>query len=259
LWWSTGAPIRTLVKYYGDAVAAVGDTTIGEILFYHFSMNSTIFLLEYDYLALALLMFFPIWLQNSRIHQGVWRPLVLGLILAMTFEHLAVVYVVALVWLALRRRLSGWFKPALLISASWLVYIVVMIAYARLFGAEPNRIVTITQLGYRINREGDHEWIIFRFLFGFLVAPYLLGRLFGALAARVGLLRDAIYSLRPYIHAVLLGLCLSYLVGFFHSALITEFGRQTIAAQVLFFCSGALRASRESPTSSSFAGSTRYA
>jgi hypothetical protein len=256
LWWSTGAPIRALVRVYGNLASILGDKDLGPILDYHFSMNSTIFLLEYDYLALILLMFFPIWLQDSRIHRGVWRPLALGLVLAMTFEHLAVVYVVALVWLALRVHKKDWFKPALLVSASWLVYIVVMIVNARLFGAEPNRIVTITQLGYRINRGGDHEWIIFRFVSGFLFVPYVLGRLFGALAGRVGLLRNAAYNLRPYIHAVLLGLCLSYLVGFFHSALITEFGRQTIAAQVLFFCSGILRPSREFSTSSSFAGST---
>jgi len=241
LWWSTGAPIRMLVKLYGSLVGAVGDPYIGEVLFYHFSMNSTIFLLEYDYLALTLLLFFPIWLQNARIHQGILQPLVLGLVMAMTFEHLAVVYVVAIFWLALRGQRRDWFRPALLISASWFVYIVAMIIYARLFGAEPNRIVTITQLGYRINREGDHEWVILRFVFGFLGLPYLLGLVIGWVSQRLGLLRSATVNVRPYIHAVVLGLCLSYLVGFFHSALITEFGRQTIAAQVLLFISGALR------------------
>jgi len=62
----------------------------------------------------------------------------------------------------------------------------------------------------------------------------------------LGLLRAASENLRPYIHAVVLGLCLSYLVGFFHSALITEFGRQTIAAQVLLFVSGVLKNSESS-------------
>ncbi|NDC49465.1 MAG: hypothetical protein EBZ61_10385 [Micrococcales bacterium] len=248
LWWSTGAPIRAFVRMYGNVVSILGDKDLGSILDYHFSMNSTIFLLEYDYLALALLLFFPIWLRNSRIHQGIWRPLALGFVLAMTFEHLAVVYVVALVWLALRGQRRDWFRPALLISASWLVYIVAMIVNTRLAvpGAE-NRIVTITQLGYRINREGEHEWIIFRFVFGFLGVPYILGRLFGTIANRLGLLRDAVYSLQPYINSVLIGLCLSYLVGFFHSALITEFGRQTIAAQVLLFCSGVLCHPSNSP------------
>jgi len=242
LWWSTGVPIRAIVKAYGWIAGQLGDSTLGSVLDYHFSMNSTIFLLEYDYLALALLLFFPLWLQQHRIHQGVWLPLLLGALLGMTFEHLAPVYVVALVWLAWRKRLTNWFRPALLVGIGWVIYIAGMIIYTRLTmpGAE-ERIVSITQLGYRINREGNHEWIIFRFVFGFLGVPYLLGLALGAITRRLGLLRTAAADLRPYIHAVVLGLSLSYLVGFFHSALISEFGRQTIAAQVLLFASGVLR------------------
>ncbi|NCV88245.1 MAG: hypothetical protein EBW14_20825, partial [Oxalobacteraceae bacterium] len=242
LWWSTGVPIRAMVKAYGWLTSQLGNATLGSILDYHFSMNSTIFLVEYDYLALTLLLLFPLWLQQHRIHQGVWRPLLLGALLGMTFEHLAPVYVVALVWLAWRKRLTNWFRPALLVGVGWVIYIAGMIIYTRLTvpGAE-ERIVSITQLGYRINREGNHEWIIFRFVFGFLGVPYLLGLALGAITRRLGLLRTAAADLRPYIHAVLLGLCLSYLVGFFHSALITEFGRQTIAAQVLLFAGGVLR------------------
>ena len=250
LWWSTGAPIRAIVKAYGWAASQLGDATLGSILDYHFSMNSTIFLLEYDYLALTLLLFFPLWLQQHRIHQGVWRPLLLGALLGMTFEHLAPVYVVALVWLAWRKRLTNWFRPALLMGIGWVIYIAGMIIYTRITmpGAE-ERIVSITQLGYRINREGQHEWIIFRFVFGFLGVPYLLGLALGAITRRLGLLRTAVAELRPYIHAVVLGLSLSYLVGFFHSALITEFGRQTIAAQVLLFASGVLRFAQRSNSS----------
>jgi len=250
LWWSTGAPIRVLVKAYGELAGLLGDSNLGSVLDYHFSMNSTIFLLEYDYIALALLLFFPFWLQKGRIHNGLWRPLVLGLVLAMTFEHLAPVYVVALVWLAIRGRLSGWFRPAFLVSVAWLVYIVAMIINTRLAvpGAE-NRLVTITQLGYRINREGSHEWIIFRFVFGFLGVPFLGGLILGRFANRFELLKSAARDLRPYIHAVLIGLFFSYLVGFFHSALITEFGRQTIAAQVLLLVSGLLKHSSTPNTS----------
>jgi hypothetical protein len=112
-------------------------------------------------------------------------------------------------------------------------------------GAE-SRIVSITQLGYRINREGGHEWIILRFVFGFLGIPYVLGLIFGIVSKKLGILKSAASDLRPYIHAVFVGLCLSYLVGFFHSALITEFGRQTIAAQVLLFISGVLKHSASS-------------
>lgn len=242
LWWSTGAPIRAIVRLYGNLAGALGDQALGPVLDYHFSMNSTIFLLEYDYIALALLLFFPIWLQRNDIHRGTWRPLVMGLLLGMTFEHLAIVYVVALVWLAWRGRLTGWLRPALLVTLGWAVYIVAMIIHARVTvpGSE-ERIVSITQLGFRINREGSHEWIILRFVFGFLGIPYVLGLVVGMASRRLGLLRAVATNLRPYIHAVVIGLSLSYLVGFFHSALITEFGRQTIGAQALLFISGVLK------------------
>ena len=258
LWWSTGAPIRALVKAYGGLAGLLGDSNLGSVLDYHFSMNSTIFLLEYDYIALALLLFFPIWLQKGSIHGGLWRPLILGLALAMTFEHLAPVYVVAIVWLAIRGRLSGWFRPAVLVSIAWLIYIVAMIVNTRLTvpGAE-NRLVSITQLGYRINREGDHEWIIYRFVFGFLGVPYLAGLIIGMFTNRLGLLKSAARDLRPYIHAVLVGLFFSYLVGFFHSALITEFGRQTIAAQALLFISGLLKYSSATHSDAVTASSPR--
>jgi hypothetical protein len=247
LWWSTGAPIRALVKLYGNLVGLLGDSNLGSVLDYHFSMNSSIFLLEYDYIALMLLLFFPILLQRAIAHGGLWQPWAFGLVLAMTFEHLAPVYVVALGWLALRRRLTNWLRPALLISAGWFIYILAMIINTRLSvpGAE-SRIVSITQLGYRINREGGHEWIILRFVFGFLGIPYVLGLIFGIVSKKLGILKSAASDLRPYIHAVFVGLCLSYLVGFFHSALITEFGRQTIAAQVLLFISGVLKHSASS-------------
>ncbi len=258
LWWSTGAPIRALVKAYGGLAGVLGDSNLGSVLDYHFSMNSTIFLLEYDYIALALLLFFPILLQKGIIHSGFWRPLVLGFVLAMTFEHLAPVYVVALVWLAIRVRLSGWLRPALLVSIAWLIYIVAMIVNTRLSvpGAE-NRLISITQLGYRINREGDHEWIIYRFVFGFLGVPYLVGLILGMFTNRLGLLKSAARDLRPYIHAVLVGLFFSYLVGFFHSALITEFGRQTIAAQALLLISGLLKHSSATHSNAVAASSPR--
>ena len=43
LWWSTGAPIRAAVRLYGNLVGVFGDSTLGSVLDYHFSMNSTIF------------------------------------------------------------------------------------------------------------------------------------------------------------------------------------------------------------------------
>jgi hypothetical protein len=247
LWWSTGVLIRAIAKIYGNLVGLLGDPSVGPILDYHFSMNSNIFLLEHDYLALSLLLCFPIWLRDSRIHQGILKPLLFGVLLAMSFEHLAIVYIVALVWLSWCNKLTGWLRPVTLISLGWGVYIAAMIIHARLslLGSE-SRLVSITQLGYRINREGDHEWIILRFVFGFLLVPYLLGRVVGVTSRSLGLLRTARENLRPYIHAVVLGLCLSYLVGFFHSALITEFGRQTIAAQILLFVSGVLKNSESS-------------
>jgi len=254
LWWSTGAPIRAAVTAYGHLVALAGDTRLGEHLKGHFSQNSNIFLLEYDYLALALLLMFPLWLQGRILRTGNVAPLLFGLALAMTFEHLAVVYIVALLVVSRHDDPAQTLRSALKIAVGWGSFIVAMILYARITSPEAGiPLVKITELGYRINRDNDHEWLIIRFVFGFLGIPYLIGVLLGSLLNLGNLLSTSLTDVRKYIHAVLLGLGLSYLVGFFHSALITEFGRQTIAAQVLLLISGTLKFAPASSTSSTSA------
>ena len=99
-------------------------------------------------------------------------------------------------------------------------------------------LVAITKLGYSINSE--YRPLVLRLLIGFLVLPYLLGMLTEFVLSRLGVKIEWSHQLRIYINGIILGLCFSFLVGYFHSALATEFGRQSISAQVLLFLSGFL-------------------
>jgi hypothetical protein len=109
-------------------------------------------------------------------------------------------------------------------------------------------LVAITKLGYSINSE--YRPLIFRLLIGFLVLPYLLGVLTNFVLERLGVRISWNHQMRVYINGAILGLCFSYFVGYFHSALATEFGRQSLGGQVLLFLSGFLarqaRAARRS-------------
>ena len=98
--------------------------------------------------------------------------------------------------------------------------------------------MAITKLGYSINSE--YRPLVLRLLIGFLVLPYLLGMLTEFVLSRLGVKIEWNHQLRIYINGIILGLCFSFLVGYFHSALATEFGRQSISAQVLLFLSGFL-------------------
>jgi len=159
--------------------------------------------------------------------------------LALTFENLAAVYIIALLYSTWRLTKRITFKQPFFIAAGWSIPIISLIVYAKL--SNPNAgtpLVAITKLGYSIN--SGYRPLVYRLLIGFLVLPYLLGILTDAILMRVGVGIVWNHQLRVYINGVVLGLCFSFFVGYFHSALATEFGRQSIGAQALLFLSGFL-------------------
>jgi len=244
LCWSTGVPIRAAAAAYGYLIFSSGGNYYGfrEVQQMYFSINSNVFLLEYDYLALAVLLMFPMWLHKGILGKGKLAPIAFGLTLAMTFEHLAVVYIVALLWVSRKHALFYSIRRASWIALGWGSFILAMIVYSRLSNPEVGTpLVKIAQYYYMANRYGDNEWMIVRYVFGFLGIPYLIGNVVGFVLGKCGLLSAAFRNIRPYIHAVVIGLCVGYTVGFFNSGLISEFGRQTIAGQILLLISGMLR------------------
>ena len=239
LFWSTGVPVRAVTHGYEWLLGLIGRTDFYPGLAWHVARNSTIFLLDYDYVALVTVVFLPVLLSRATFQQGIVRPLLLGAALALTFENLAAVFIIGLLWSSWRitKRVSL-VKP-FLIGLGWLVPIVSLIIFSKLSNPDAGTpLVAITKLGYSINSE--YRPLVLRLLVGFLVLPYLLGMLTELVLSRLGVKIEWNHQLRIYINGIILGLCFSFLVGYFHSALATEFGRQSISAQVLLFLSGFL-------------------
>ena len=123
------------------------------------------------------------------------------------------------------------------VSVGWSQPITALIIYSRVSNPDAGtRLVAITKLGYSINTE--YRPLVYRLLIGFLVLPYVFGVIAEYVLSRFRVTISWSHELRPYINGVILGLCFSYFVGYFHSALATEFGRQSLGGQVLLFLSG---------------------
>jgi hypothetical protein len=238
LFWSSGVPVRAVTRGYEWLLSLIGRTDFyPNLSSWHVSRNSTIFLLEYDYVALAAVLAFPLLLRRGWIEENRIRLLAIGALLAVTFENLAAVFIIAMLWSQWHRTKSLPIRSSILIATGWLIPIGGLIVYARL--SNPNAslpLVEITRLGYSIN--SGYRPLVLRLLVLFLVLPFLLGLLTDFILRRFGVTQTWAHELRPYVHGVVLGLMFSYLVGYFHSALATEFGRQSLGAQVLLFLSG---------------------
>jgi hypothetical protein len=239
LFWSTGVPIRAVTSLYLWLLDLIGRTDFYSNLDWHISRNSTIFLLEYDYIALLAVLVFPLLLSKQFLQQRLLLSALFGAALALTFENLAAVYIIALLYSTWRLTKRITLKQPFFIAVGWSIPIISLIVYAKLSNPDAGTpLVAITKLGYSIN--SGYRPLVYRLLIGFLVLPYLLGILIDAILMRVGVSIVWNHQLRVYINGVVLGLCFSFFVGYFHSALATEFGRQSIGAQALLFLSGFL-------------------
>ena len=245
--WLSGAPVRALTALYLWILDNLG---IGEfyhdLLTWHISRNSTIFLLEYDLLALLASLAIPLILAKRILHKHIAIHLVAGLVLAITFENLAVVYIVSLVvgeWI-LYRRIP--FRDAIAVAVGWAIPIVSIVVYVRISNSTVFPIVcpddggaclSIPELGRSMN--SAFRPLIYRLVVGFLIVPFLIGFAIGTLLKLCNVTLTWGRELRVYMTGAIIGLLLTYFVGYFGSALPTEFGRQTLSAQILLILSGA--------------------
>jgi hypothetical protein len=245
LFWSTGVPIRASTRLYEWMLSTVGWTDFYPNLGWHISRNSTIFLLEYDYLALVAVLVFPWILSKGIFQRGVLAPIIFGSALALTFENLAAVFIIGALWSSWRLTKKISVAKPFLIGVGWSLPVAALIVYSRVSNPDAGTpLVAITKLGYSINTE--YRPLVYRLLIGFLVLPYVFGVIAEFVLSRLRVTISWNHELRPYINGVILGLCFSYFVGYFHSALATEFGRQSLGGQVLLFLSGFLaRQARE--------------
>lgn len=244
--WLSGAPVRVFTALYLRILDTFGVTEFhDDLLTWHVSRNSTIFLLEYDQLALVASLAIPLALAKRVLHRHIAMHLAAGLVLATTFENLAMVYIVSLVvgeW-TLSRRIP--FREAIAVAAGWALPIVLIILHSRFRNGTVFPIVcpddggaclSIPELGRTMNRA--FRPLIYRLAFGFLILPLLIGFIVGTLMRLFRVTVNVGREVRVYLAGAIVGLLLTYVVGYFGSALPTEFGRQTLSAQILLMLYG---------------------
>jgi len=244
--WLSGAPVRALTALYLWVLENLGITEFHhDLLTWHISRNSTIFLLEYDQLALVASLSIPLALASRVLHRHIAMHLAAGLVLAMTFENLAMVYIVSLVvgeW-TLYRRIP--FRDAIAVAIGWVIPIVSIIIHARLRNGTVFPIVcpddggaclSIPELGRTMNRA--FRPLIYRLAVAFLFLPLLIGFIVGVIARLFRVTLNLSREIRVYLASAIIGLLLTYVVGYYGSALPTEFGRQTLSAQILLILYG---------------------
>jgi hypothetical protein len=246
IWWS-GAPVRMFTAFYLWTLDNLGIAEFHhDLLTWHISRNSTIFLLEYDFLALLVSLAIPLVLARRILQKHIALHLVAGLVLAITFENLAVVYIVSLVvgeWI-LYRRIP--FRDAIAVAVGWAIPIVSIVVYVRISNSTVFPVVcpddggaclSIPELGRSMN--SAFRPLIYRLVVGFLIVPFLIGFAIGVLLKLCNVTLTWGRGLRVYMTGAIIGLLLTYFVGYFGSALPTEFGRQTLSAQILLILYGA--------------------
>ena len=258
IWWS-GLPVRAFTSLYEWFLGVFGIAEFHhDLLTWHISRNSTIFILEYDLLALLATLTMPLLLVNRVFHQRLLVHVATGLILAITFENLAIVYVVSMLggeWI-LRKQLPV--RDAIAVTIGWSIPIASLVLYARLSTStvfpvvcpdDGSSCLSIPELGRSMNR--SFRPLIYRLVVGFLVLPFAIGWVVGAILKFFNVLLKWSRDLRVFMAATIGGLSLTYLVGYFGSALPTEFGRQSLSGQILMVLYGVsigqlVRTSKES-------------
>jgi hypothetical protein len=244
IWWS-GLPVRAFTALYEWSVGLIGIAEYHDLLTWHVSRNSTIFILEYDLLALLATLTMPLLLTKQVFRQRFLVHVAVGLILAITFENLAIVYVVSMVggeWI-LRKQVP--IRNAVAVTIGWTIPIASIMLYAKLNNSTvfPNvcpddgtSCLSIPELGRSMNR--TFRPLILRFVVGFLLLPFVIGLVVGAILKFLNVLLNWSRDLKVYMSATIAGLLLTYFVGYFGSALPTEFGRQSLAGQIMMILYG---------------------
>ena len=244
--WLSGVPVRMFTATYLWTLENLGLNEFHhDLLTWHISRNSTIFLLEYDFLALLACVSIPLILTSRVFHQKSIVLLAVGLVLAITFENLAVVYLVGMVVgdFVLHRRIEA--KAVIAVTVGWAVPIIFMIIWVRLSNPtvfpvvcpdDDSACLSIPELGRSMN--SAFRPLIYRLVIGFLLLPFILGLALGVFLRIVKVRLNWTRELKLYTAGTIVGLLLTYCVGYFGSALPTEFGRQTLAAQILVIIFG---------------------
>lgn len=239
--WLSGFPIRLLARGYVELRQAL---SIGEdyapALLHHLSRQSTIFILEHDYAALGVVLLMPMVLVSIQPRYQALKYFSAGVLSTLVFEHLGLVLLVALLWMKRRSVSKTTLWHALCVFGGWLLPILLLTLYAieqRVDGGSG----LFDTIRYYSTTNREHQNVIVHFFIGFLLVPWIVGKLVGSVLLRGERTARPLHhlnQLQSAINGTIIGLVLAYLVGYFTSGLASEFGRQSLGAQVLLFISG---------------------
>lgn len=238
--WISGIPIRAVAKSYTEIRQWL---SIGEVyaptLFDHFSRQSTVFILEHDMLAALTVVWLPLILYKIPKKKSWLKLGAVGLVSTLVFENLAIVCCVALTWMSYTTSKRRVLQNSLQILSGWVLVIGPVTVYAAV-ATQRNDAGLVSTSRYYFETNRDHQNLIVHFFVGFLLLPLVFGLAIRCVALRIGRSIRSPEHLWQTINGVALGLVASFVVGFFTSGLASEFGRQTLGAQILLFISGLL-------------------
>ena len=237
----TGAiPIRTFNAFAYLFGLKIGTSSMGEIppieevLQNTVEVHSRMYLVFYDFSALAMLAVFLVLFEKEFYKRfSLTQIFAIGFFATSIFEHLAIVAAVACIVLSLRHKDKQIRIAAIALTAGALASVVFAfsVGYLRSKNTGSNLLDTWNRYG----QENFHH--LDQIIAGFIISllPVILMGLICGLLLRANLVNkiQISNSLKSNIQALMIGLSLSYSFGFFTSGLSSEVGRQTLGLQIL--------------------------
>jgi hypothetical protein len=229
----SGLPFRLAAEFREMLLAGVGAEP--DNLVWHFSRQSTIFLLEHDYAGLVAALGLPLWIaQKPFTQRSVFQFAAAGFLLAIVFEHLALVLCIALIWSSRNKLDLVLGKRAAVILLGWCIPTVALTVFSQKVRPDGRENLSLMIDHYRANNFSNLS-IVLQLSFGFFGSSYLLGRILRNTFPRTFSRFCLASQIQRGINGVIIGLLLSYFFGMFVSGVLSEFGRQTIGTQILIF------------------------
>lgn len=232
----SGLPFRVGVEFRDSLLILFGFETGN--LNWHFSRQSSIFLLEHDYAGLVAVLVLPAWIARQEAsRRAIWNYAAAGFILAITYEHLALVLCVALLWSWRTEPYAVVGRAVAIVLLGWVVPVTALAVFSQEENPDSRENLSLMINYYRSSNFSNLS-VVLQLSVGFFLISYLLGRFLEHAQQKSVSPIHATHDLQRSINGVIIGLTLSYGFGMFVSGVISEFGRQTIGMQILLLISG---------------------
>jgi hypothetical protein len=246
MFWISGVPLRVLAFGYSWLRESLGlGALYAPILRDHISRQSTMYILEHDLMALALIVWIPLVAKSPVFNRLKYLQVALGFILGVTFENLPVAVAIGLLVVNFDQPKIRRFLPSLYLLIGGAVQLSAYTIYGYVARGE-NQSRLLDTVNYYWTTNASHKNLIIHLFIGFLGVPFFFGYLTRSLIGNRMVVLQSTETLRKSVNGIAFGLTMTYFVGYFTSGVASEFGRQSLGGQILLFLSGFLaRQARE--------------